>query len=233
MLHDRESRVIIMKNVEPGDCSLYFFKTDYDDGKTHTAHVQGCGIRGCSDSNEKFLKRDEKNVLDQNVNRNEVKRVIYSSIAKNEDKRQQATIEVADSLIFHSWSNLFRISRRSQPDGTTLILFLLSLLFRHCYPQRSFDCIAKQENCKRQNVLLSWRASFAGRWLKNCAHRRLFVLSASCNMLCYWQYVRTNCFPWCIFVSHSLTRSINVLCSFLANRCNELELIKKKQTLLN
>lgn len=73
--------------------------------------------------------------------------------------------------------------------------FSLSLLFLHCYPPRSFECNAKKEECKRQNVLLSWRASLAGRWLKNCAHRSLFVLSASCNMLCYWQYARTNCFP--------------------------------------
>lgn len=120
----------------------------------------------------KFQKQDGKNALDQNVNGNEVKQVIYSPIAKNEDKRQQATIEVADSLIFHSWSNLFRISRCSPPDGTTLILFLLSLspvslllsttfirLHREERRMETTECVIKLESVSCRSLIEKLRAS--------------------------------------------------------------------------
>lgn len=118
MLHDMESRVIIMKNVEPDtetkerrNCIVR--PLDAHETKMIMMMAPTQAVEGCWGERSDFRKRDEKNVLDQNVNGKEVKRVIY--FWKRALRQQQLKLLILWS--FTSWSNLFRISRRLPPDG--------------------------------------------------------------------------------------------------------------------
>lgn len=119
MLHDMESRVIIMKNVwtqfrqtksKPSrtrrNCIVRFYSPESKWWwHQHTLKWRGLLM---FDSDEQSLKREEKNVLDQNVNGKEVKRVIYFLIAKQSPQkswRQKAGEQQLKLLILWSFTS--------------------------------------------------------------------------------------------------------------------------------
>lgn len=204
MLHDVESRVIInekcwTQHKESAGIALFaVFSNWWWWWHRHTHTQRQARVAGTISE-----KENEKNVLDQNVNGKEVNRVIYFwSKHRKSDSKTKGSESNNWSCWFFDLSLVvptffaFRVVCRPMANFDPFLSSLVSPLLSMFWSMHGWS----SGECKRHNVLLSWKKNVFGLLIEKLrasveSGRWIFVLSVECNMLCYRQYARTNCFP--------------------------------------